>query len=538
MHSKRSNYAKNILLPCLLFSVITGIFTGILIFLFKAAASWIISASSGIYAYVRENPALLPVLIGGAAVVGLISAFVLKRVPDCRGGGIPTSIVILRGLVPLNWIKSVVFVFFSAMLTYFCGIPLGNEGPSVQMGTAVGRGTVSIFAGKNHAWDRYIMTGGACAGFAAATGSPLTGIFFAFEEAHRRFSPMIFMAASMTVIASTAAMQILCALTNTSPYLFNFTLDTVLPIKYIWAAVIVGAACGLCASGFTKVYRIVRGFLKTKLAKLPFTLKTVIIFAAVSVIGFVSDECISSGHHLVDELIEGHGVWYMLIIIFCVRALLLMIANNSDITGGLFVPTLAFGAIIGAVCGKALTAAGILPDEYYIIMVVIGIAAFLGSCSRTPIMALSFAIEALAGLSNILPVAIGVTIAYLVIETLGITAFTDTVIEAKVEAAHTGKTAQIVDTHLTVKDGSFVMGKEIRDILWPPTCVILSVHKHPKHAGHPDPAIAEGDVLHVHYQTYDPDETMEILESLIGKQDSELHSRVHAGDENHQVPEI
>lgn len=538
MHSKRSNYAKNILFPCLLFSVITGIFTGILIFLFKAAASWIISASSGIYAYVRENPVLLPALIGGAAVVGLISAFVLKRVPDCRGGGIPTSIVILRGLAPFNWIKSVVFVFFSAMLTYFCGIPLGNEGPSVQMGTAVGRGTVNIFAGKNHAWDRYIMTGGACAGFAVATGSPLTGIFFAFEEAHRRFSPMIFMAASMAVIASTTTMQILCAVTNTSPYLFNFSLDTVLPLKYIWAAVIVGAVCGLCTAVFTKSYRALRKFLKTNLAKFPFILKTVLIFAGVSVIGFFSDDCLSSGHHLIDELYEGHGVWYFLIIIFCVRALLLIVANNSGITGGLFVPSLAFGAIIGAVCGKAFVAAGIIPDEYYPIMVIIGMAAFLGSCSRTPIMAIAFGIEALDGLSNILPIVIGVTIAYLVIETLGISAFTETVIEAKVEAAHAGKTAHIVDTRLTVKEGSFAVGKEIRDILWPPTCVILSVRKNPKNAGHYDPEISEGDEFHVHYQTYDPEETMKNLESLLGVQDSELNSRVRLRGENHQVPEI
>ncbi|MBO5126537.1 MAG: chloride channel protein, partial [Clostridia bacterium] len=178
MHNSRLTYIKNILLPCLLFSGIAGAGTGVLIFLFKLCAGAVIDLSGDLYASVRETPAFLPLLIGGAALLGLAASVILRKIPDCRGGGIPTAIAIVKGLIPFHWVKSIVFVFTSAMLTYLCGVPLGNEGPSVQMGTAVGRGIVR----KYPAWNRYIMTGGACAGFAAATGSPLTGILFAFEE--------------------------------------------------------------------------------------------------------------------------------------------------------------------------------------------------------------------------------------------------------------------------------------------------------------------------------------------------------------------
>ena len=44
--------------------------------------------------------------------------------------------------------KTVFILPFSALLTFLCGIPLGTEGPAVQMGTAVGKGTVRIFAKK------------------------------------------------------------------------------------------------------------------------------------------------------------------------------------------------------------------------------------------------------------------------------------------------------------------------------------------------------------------------------------------------------
>ena len=533
MQTSRSTYVKNILIPCLVFSTAAGAGTGILIFLFKWAASRVIGLSSSMYDLVREHPAYFPLLLAGAGLLGLIASFVLRKVPDCRGGGIPTSIAILRGLVPFHWLKSIVFVFGSAMLTYLCGVPLGNEGPSVQMGTAVGRGIVK----KHPAWDRYIMTGGACAGFAAATGSPFTGILFAFEEAHRRFSPMIVLTSAVAVAAGSTVMQLLCHLTDMEYSLFAFPELAELPLKFFWTSLAVGVIVGFSAALFTVSYRHIRHFVKHTLAKVPFTVKIVSIFLLTACVGFISGECIGSGHHLVDEVMEGHGVWYLLIVWFIVRAAMLLIANNSDVTGGLFVPTLAFGAILGGLCGDILTGTGILPGEYYSVMVVIGIAAFLGASSRTPLMALAFAGEALCGLSNLLPITIGVTAAYLVVETLGIPEFTETVVESKAESVHAGKTAQVVDLHLRVAKDAFVVGKEIRDILWPPTCTVLSVHHNPDVVHH-EPRFCGGDLLHVHYQTYDAPATFADLEALVGEQHEDVHAHVHTGDEHHHVPEV
>lgn len=532
MPANRSTYVKNILIPCLVFSTAAGAGTGILIFLFKWAASSVIELSSSVYGAVREHPGYFPLLLLGAGLLGLAASVILRKVPDCRGGGIPTAIAILRGLIPFRWIRSIVFVFASAMLTYLCGVPLGNEGPSVQMGTAVGRGIVQ----KHPAWDRYIMTGGACAGFAAATGSPFTGILFAFEEAHRRFSPMIVLTTATAVLAGSSVMQLLCALTDMEYALFVFPAMPELPLMYFWTALAVGLTVGFAAAVFTVAYRKIRHLVKHTLGRVPFTVKITAIFMLTACVGFVSGDCIGSGHDLVDELMEGHGVWYLLIVWFLVRAFLLLIANNADVTGGLFVPTLAFGAILGALCGDILTTTGILPEDYYSVMVVIGVASFLGAASRTPLMALAFAGEALGGLPNLLPIAIGVTVAYLVVETLGIPAFTDTVIESKAEAAHAGKTPQIVDLHLTVAPDSFVVGKEIRDILWPPTCTVLSVHRNPD-APHDEPGIGGGDRLHVHYQTYDAEATLTTLEALVGEQ-ADVRARVHTGDEHHHVPEV
>ncbi len=537
MKHSRTTYIKNILFPCFVFSLITGAGTGCIIFLFKVASSYALNTSAEIYSFVRANPIWLPCLIAGVTLIGLISALILKNEHNCRGGGIPTSVAILRGLIDFRWLKSIFFLFASALLTFFGGVPLGNEGPSVQMGTAVGRGTVRLFAKKHAAWDRYIMTGGACGGFAVATGAPLTGILFAFEEAHRRFSPMLFMTAAMTVTSATTVMQLLCKISGVSADMFDFNIDIALPMRYLWLAIFVGVICGLLAIVFTKLYTTIGEFLSNKLNKMPFAVKSVLIFALVSIAGFCADGLIGSGHGIIDELIHGNGVWYMMLIYLCLRALFLIIANRAGISGGIFVPTLAFGALIGAMCSKAAIMLGILPEEYYAIPIIIGMASFLAASSRTPLTAITFALEALSGIANILPITIGVTLAYLIIETWGVTSLHDVVINQKVTDFNKGKKSTIVDTFVTVMPDSFSVGKEIRDILWPPTCIVLSIKKadRPHHSGE----IEVGDTLHVHYQTFDRESTFQSIEAIVGEQINIQREATHTVDpEKHMVPEL
>ncbi len=540
MHNKRLTYIKNIVFPCFVFSGVTGAVTGVLIFLFKLAASEVLSLSAGIYTFVRGNLLYMPLLLIGAALIGLLSAFILSHTKNCRGGGIPTSVAILRGLIEFRWLKSIFFLFASALLTFLGGVPLGNEGPSVQMGTAVGRGTSGIFAKGHPAWDRYIMTGGACAGFAAATGAPLSGILFAFEEAHRRFSPMLFMVAGMTVSFATAVMQLLCNIFGMSSAMFSFFIPEPLPLRYLWMIALLGIITGLAAVAFTKLYSAVGDFVGKALYKIPFTLKIVLVFVLVGCAGVASVTLIGTGHDVIHEITEGHGAWYLLIICFCLRALFLMLANNVGVSGGLFVPTLTFGGLIGALMARGGVALGLLPSEYSVILIVVGMASFLASSSRTPITAIAFAIEALSGLANILPVAIGVTLSFFVIETWGVVAFHDTVIANKTASFNKGKESTVVDTFVTVKEGSFAVGREVRDILWPPTCTILSIKKAEGAHAHSEHGILDvGDTIHIHYQTFEPETTSQSLDALLGKQTESPRARIHTVDENnHIVPEL
>ncbi len=535
MKQERSTYIQNILLPCLLFSGIAGAFTGLFVFLFRMAANEVVHLSESLFSSVRQAPQWLPFLLIGAAGLGLLTAVILKQAESCRGGGIPTAVALLRGLITFRWVNSIFILFTTAMLSFLCGIPVGSEGPCVQTGTAIGSGTVRIFVKKHPAWERYIMTGGACAGFATATGAPISGIFFAFEEAHRRFSPMLFMTASTAVLTGTLTTRLLCKVSGMRFSMFEVPTLTEMPTALFWFPLLVGAVSALFAVLFTKCYRLIGDLIHQALAKIPFIIKLTAVFVLVAMLGFLLTDLTGSGHHMIDSLLEGRGVWYLLLAVLVLRAILLLLANHAGATGGLFVPSLCFGAIIGALCAEIFVSLGILSESFYALSVIIGMASFLAASARTPITALTFAAEALCGFSGILPVMLGVTLSFLVIETVGITSFNDTVIESKVAAAHRGKHPQIVETHLTVSHGAFVIGKEIRDILWPPACMILSVTHAPDRRSHGE-GMAEGDVLHVRYQTYDPPQTAQALYDLVGDRPTAAHTVTQ--DEDQHMPEM
>ena len=537
MDIKKTTEIKIKLIPYILFPMTIGVLSGLVIFLFKIAAAAVMHCSERIYDLVRQNPIYLPLLVLGAAAIGAVAALVLKFAKECRGGGIPTAIASIRGLIPIKWVQGIFVLFFSALLTFFAGVPLGNEGPSVQMGAAVGEGS-SRLSGKNKlAWKRYLMTGGACSGFAIATGATLSGIMFALEEAHRRFSTTVFTVASISVLTGVVTQKALSRIFDVDITAFDLTITEVLPLRSLWAALIIGAVCGGASILFTHLYRAVKNTSKNKLGKVPFAAKLIMIFAVTAVLGFFSANFIGTGHSLIEAILHGKTAWYAILLAFFVRAILMIAASNEGVSGGIFVPSLAFGAMIASLISDALIALGLIDGQYYTILIVVGMASFLSSSSRTPITAITFAAEALCVATNILPVVCGVVASYIVAEISGKISFADTVIEAHAEAAHRGKSTVIISSHLVVQEGSFADGMEIRDILWPPTCAVLSIDKKLSHTLHHSPhEVREGDMLHLHYQTYDPEKTMEMLTAILGEQPKNQKITTSSGSDDHVVP--
>ncbi len=517
-------YIINLVMPAIIFGFVTGTLTSFFVTLYKYLAHHIIHFSHIGYEYIRAHLYLLPVLILALLGISFLLAMVYRYVPNLKGGGIPTSVGILRGIITFKWLRTFVGVFILSLLSFLIGVPLGNEGPSVQMGTSIGRGTVKLFAKTHGAWDRYSMTGGACAGFSVATGAPISGILFAIEEAHQRVSPMIVIVASSSVVFANIASHIFAPLFGVSTSLFGDIIVPQLSIRQLWIPLIVGVVVGLFGAIILRYYQFVKFFFARVLKKVPPVVKIFMILSLTAIVGVFSFSSISTGHDLILELLtpENKFTIGVLVFILLVRSTLTIGANTNGITGGMFIPSLALGATLSAAVGKVAISLGLDP-KYYVVILVLGLVACLSGFMKSPLTAIVFALEALSCYQNILPVIMVSLIAYFVTEVFSTKSINDSAMETRVEELNHGKEFKIINKHLTIRAGSFASGKQVRDIFWPANLFVLSVTKAKTNSEEVDEhggrELRAGDVLHVRYSTLNEYETELELEGIVGKQE-------------------
>lgn len=521
MRSKIYNHICKFLLPCTVFSVLTGFISAIIITLFKIAAEWAVHISIASYEAVRAKPIWLPVLVIVAALLGLTTSFIITVSHSCKGGGIPTSVAAIQGALSFRWLRCLILLPVSATLSFLAGLPLGTEGPCVQLGTAIGDGVIKTVGRERYkGWRRYVMTGGASAGFSIATASPITSVIFVIEELHKRFSPMVLSIAAISVITAQVTAEALAAFGIGKLGFFTLPEIAAIPTASFFAPLLVGIISGICSILFTRLYHRVDSLMRIILRRLSARIVLPVLYAAVSIVGFFFADALSSGHSLIESLFTPGTAWYVLILVFLARSIGMTTCNTSGATGGVFLPTLAFGAIIGSLSANLMISLGWIGSEHYLIMVVLGISSFLGATSRIPLTACVFAIEALSGINNVLPLIIATVIALLIVESSGLEDLTDKIIEAKLHRINKGKTPVNIEAPLTVNKNAFVIGKELRDVLWPNACAVVGFSR--LHPTKDHSVISEGDVITVRYVTYDPSATLLELYDLVGEQTEDV----------------
>lgn len=517
----QNSFFKSIL-PAVSFGALTGVLTSLAVNLYKVCAKYVMAFSEKGYHFISEKLYLIPVILAAFLLPAFLFAYIYKRIPNLRGGGIPTSIGILRGIIPFKWVRNVIGIFCMSLTSFLIGVPLGNEGPSVQMGVAIGRGSVTTFGKRFHAWDRYSMTGGACSGFAVATGAPISGVLFAIEEAHQRISPMILIIASISVMFATATTELIAPILGVSKTLFPAIELPKLELKDVWIPLIVGISMGFFAVLFLSYYRIIFNFFNKTLKRIPHSWKIFIVFSLTFAAGLFSFSFVSTGHELILHLLDGRTTVLMLLLLLIVRATLTLCANSNRITGGIFLPLMAVGAILSSLLATLLGRIFGLESTYHTVILVLGIIACIAGMMKMPLTAIVFAVEALSCYDNVIYVIIAAGVSFLITEIFGAESINDRVLENLVHEINEGKTTTIFERYIPISPGAFAIGMHVRDIFWPTGLFVLS-HKpvlpeelRDKRA---PKALHESDIIHVRCTTYDEARTIEKLKAIIGDWD-------------------
>ena len=520
MKSRSWNSFFNSILPAVCFGALTGVLTSLAVNLYKYCAKHIIAFSEESYHFVGEHLYLIPVALVVFLAPAFLFAYVYKRIPNLRGGGIPTSIGILRGIISFKWLRNLIGIFSMSLVSFFIGVPLGNEGPSVQMGVAIGRGSVFSFGKKHRAWDRYSMTGGACSGFAVATGAPISGILFAVEEAHQRISPMILMIASTSVMFACLTTEIIAPILGVSKALFPAMQLPTLSIKDVWIPLLIGVVMGLFAVAFLTYYKVIFKFSNKIMARIPHGWRIFAVFALTFAAGLVSFSTISTGHELILNLISTKTPILILFALLLARSTLTLFANSNRVTGGIFLPLMAIGALLSSIVAASIDLVWGLDESYYTVIIIIGIIACIAGMMKMPLTAIVFAVEALSCYDNVIFVIIAAGVAFVITEIFGAESINDRVLENLAHEINSGREVKFLEGYVTVGKNTFAEGMHIRDIFWPNGTFVLS-HKHTlpedKREKRAVKAIHEGDILHLRCTTFDEKATKEKLVAIIGE---------------------
>src|SRR5579864_9158116 len=186
---------------------------------------------------------LLPV----AGSLGM--GFLLYRFfPDARGSGVPQTKAALFARGGRISLGTVFGKFFCTSATLACGIPLGREGPAVQ----VGAGIASVLGrklGLRPEKVKALIPVGAAAAIAAAFNTPLAAVLFALEEVVGDLHAPVL---GSVVLASATSWAVLRSLLGNHPLFDVPQYQLVSPGEFgVYASL--GIAGGLLSAGFSSL---------------------------------------------------------------------------------------------------------------------------------------------------------------------------------------------------------------------------------------------------------------------------------------------
>jgi CIC family chloride channel protein len=304
----------------------------------------------------------------------------------------------------------------ACLATLGTGGALGLEGPSIYLGATIGSQTQRRFRRFFRGTDRnLLLVAGAAAGIAAIFKAPATGAVFAIEVpyqddlARRMLLPAL--------VAGASGYLGLAAIDGTAP-LFAVHGSPSFTFADLAGAAVLGLLAGVGARLFA---RLLRGAKRVSRRVPPLVrvlgagLALAGLFAACR--GLTGESLtISPGYSVVAWTTDpSNSVWVVLAVLV-LRCLATSATVAGGGAGGLFVPLVVAGALLG----RAME--GVL-DDHTTLFIVVGVAAFLGAGYRVPLAAVMFVAETTGRPAFVVPGLIAAVVGELMMGRASVTAY-------------------------------------------------------------------------------------------------------------------
>jgi chloride channel protein, CIC family len=263
------------------------------------------------------------------------------------------------------------------------GASLGQEAAPKLLGGASGS-VLARWARLSPAQRRLLVGCGGGAGMAAIYNVPLGGALITAEVLYGSLTlPVVLPALACSTIATLTAWM----------YLPDSPTYSQLPTYHVSAALVVwsvpaGLVIGLLSVGYVRLIGIVSAHRPTgwRVSMAPAA-----VFTLLGVLALRYPEVLGNGRELAGPVFLGVGTAGLLVALAVLKPFATALCLGSGAAGGLFTPTLATGAVVGAVLG--IRWSQLWPGTPIGAYALVGAAAVLGAGLQAPLAGLVLVLE-------------------------------------------------------------------------------------------------------------------------------------------------
>ena len=460
-------------------AALVGLGAGAVAVLFQKALSLAEGARASLLSWLKGFPewgwAVLPLV---AAVLAGIAGWLTSRyAPEAAGSGIPHLKGVLLQVRRLSWRRLLPVKFTGGVLAIGAGLSLGREGPTVQMGAAVGQAVGQMLKVPRRSRS-HLMSAGAGAGLAAAFNAPLAGFIFTIEELHRELSPLTYGTALIgAVVADIVARSWMGQLPSFHISGYPMPDLTALPLFAI-----LGLVTGLMAAIFNRA--LLRSLqLSHRLERVPAWAKASGLGAVAGLVAWWLPEAVGGGHSTAERILRGEYASLdflpFLAVLFLAKFALTVASYGTGVPGGIFAPMLVLGASIGLMVGQIsfLCVPGLAhtPAAFAVVGMASAFAAIVGA----PLTGIVLILEMTGNYEQLFPLLVACMVAFLTAERLRVEPIYEALLQYDLQrtGAHAGQYAEHVMMDVTVEPHSPMDGRRVRNLGLPRGCLLVLIRR-------------------------------------------------------------
>ena len=335
--------------------------------------------------------------VGGSLVMGYL---LYRYFPDARGSGVPQTKAALYARDGNISLRTVLGKFGCTAATLACGIPLGREGPSVQVGAGIAS-VLGRWLGLRPEKVKALIPVGAAAAIAAAFNTPMAAVLFALEEVVGDLHAPVL---GSVVLASATSWAVLRLLLGNNPLFHVPQYELVHPLEFGIYAVL-GVAGGFLSVAFTKLLLGMR----KRFLLLPRSTRwwhPVVGGVLVGLMGWFVPQVLGVGYSYVGSALGGTMALKLMVLLIVLKLFAITTSYASGNAGGIFGPALFLGAMLGGAIGTVahhwLPTYTAAPGAYALV----GMGALFAGIVRAPMTSVLMIFEMTRDYAVIVPLMI------------------------------------------------------------------------------------------------------------------------------------